>query len=209
MQKPKFKEAIANMTFKQKQEYIWEYYKLQIMAAVFLIFLAGFSIYEISQRKEDFLKIAVTGGMTTMENVTGLSEHLSDVLLTEEQKRDYRILVEAIPYSAAEENPSFEYVQKLFVLISAGEIDVLVIDEPTFATLHGEGYFLNLNELEVDLATLETVDRTGEPFGILIHDFEIFQDIFPEQGWILSVVVNSDRSREVERLVEYLIANLH
>ena len=207
MQQPKFKDAIKNMTRKQKKEYIWEYYRYHIISVVFVLFLGGYSIYEVSQRKEMSLSIALTGGVTSMENMDEISDYLNETLLTEEQRKDYQVLVQSIPFNSSNQDPGFEFAQKLVVLVAAGEIDLIVVDEPTFEDFYKEGYFLPLNELQVDLTTFDVVERNGLAYGILIEEFELFEDIFPMEGWVLAAIVNGNRQDEVENFMNYLIAS--
>ena len=72
------KQKMKDMSFNEKRQYIWEYYKLHILISLVLLYLIGSLIntFVINPPKDNFLYIAWTAGHITASQM----EHIEDAL---------------------------------------------------------------------------------------------------------------------------------
>jgi len=79
---------LREMTFQEKRSYIWMYYKIQIIAAVFLIFMFGSLIntWFINPPKQEYLYIAWLGEFAMPTTLDNLADKLS-VIVTDPNRQ--------------------------------------------------------------------------------------------------------------------------
>jgi len=73
---------LKEMTFAEKRDYIWTYYKIQIMATLFLVFMFGSLIntWFINPPKQEYLYIAWLGEFAMPATLDNLAERLSVIV---------------------------------------------------------------------------------------------------------------------------------
>ena len=207
MKQPKFKDAIRGMTLKQKREYIWDYYKIHIISVLFVAAVGLYSAYEFSVRRDTYLNVFLTGGAVTMERVSDLNYQLNDILLTEEEQGSYTVLVQFNQFSFADEMIAVDAAQQLSVFLTTGEIDVLIVDEPTFEAYHQQGFLMPLSQVGFDFSGHPTFEAGQVGYGVAASELDGFEEIFPEGmgSWIAVFPITSNRPDQVERFLDTVL----
>ena len=119
-ERAKFRE----MTFTEKRQYIWEYYKLEIFAAVIFLVLIGYmiNILFVNPPKRDYLYIAWVGHQVYQGNLNEIGENLSVIV-----SNPYREQVTVMSYAFAD-NPQMDSAlqQRFFAMLQTGSIDLFL-----------------------------------------------------------------------------------
>jgi len=115
---------IREMSFVEKRWYIWEYYKLQIAAIVFVIILIVTFINHlfINPPKRDYLYIAWVGHQVYQGSLNEIGEHLG-VIVSDPYRE--RVLVTSYAFT---DNPQMDSAlqQRFFAMIQTGSIDLFL-----------------------------------------------------------------------------------
>lgn len=198
----KFKE----LTAKRKVEHIWYYYKWYIIISIFVIAFIVNLLQTISQKDESIplLTISLQGFPTDYERIAAWEEDITDKIAgggTEQKVRAdyYPINLEK------QDQASVAYTQKFVVLLSAGELDIVYINEDLFETQALAGYYKPLDmmpELSSILSNNEAriVKRKKEGdinehiYGIRAEDIKIFEDLEEDtKGKIVAIASTTER----------------
>lgn len=139
------REAFRNMTFRQKVQHIRIYYGLFIVIILFSAAVGGSMIWNMFFKPHDryMLQVAVF-------------DELFDPVRKEEmtaELRDYFGLTDPhdiVMISDGFSSSSVQDLLKLSVLAAASEIDMIVGDRAVFEKFAGEGYFTDLDEIQID-----------------------------------------------------------
>lgn len=199
----KFGEATKDLSPKQKREYIWMYYKWHIIGSICVVLLGIYSYYEFANRQEPFVQIVLTGGNRGADHLALLQTELNEALLPEGQT-GYTVVLNPLTFSMAEGGiASVEEAQVVMLLLSVGEMDVVVVDAPTlehFVSLDGLVPVQDFG-IEVDPEALVYVDGTA--FGIRGEHFPAFDPILAGGEWIVAFGVGTPRTEGVLSFLEH------
>jgi len=187
-QRKKAREMMKGMTGKEKAEYIWEYYKYGFIAGAFVIGLIIYTIVLVSSRLEPALNVVITSGAADTQ---AISTRLEDSLLTQEQKRDYEVVVRHIPFEG-------EQIQAIVALISAAQVDVFIGNEVAFSAFYSNDDFLDLSQFHLPEAMLK--DKYVVNFTPFAQEFGITSD----EPLYLAVVANSPHIEMVQKFFDYI-----
>ena len=149
----RLKKEIAKiklMSFKEKREYIWVYYKIHIIIAVFILIIAGGLInsWFINPPKKDYINIAWMGAYEPYEQLDALAAAFTGALVQDDKKETAVI----IPYFYSGE-PSYDaaMTNRLMAMVSAREVDIFITDKESLDELTGAGYTAPLSALAEEL----------------------------------------------------------
>jgi len=116
---------LREMTFREKRQYIWEYYKLHMFGFAFVAFIVGslLNVWVFNPPRQDFLYIAWIGELIPTDRLQNLSEALEIIV-----ENPDRQTVTVFSYS---ETGNFQMDQGLRTRFSAflhqGAIDVFML----------------------------------------------------------------------------------
>lgn len=117
-----FKTEIAKlkeMTFTEKRQYIWEYYKFQIVATIFIVVLSSTWIW--SQNSPEYLYMAWFSTGSHDENMRRIGQELS--VIVPDPDRD-RVTVSSYAYTG---NPQVDSsrASRFFALLHTNQVDAM------------------------------------------------------------------------------------
>ena len=150
----KFKD----MSFNKKIEYIWDYYKIHIIAGLSIAILMGYFIYSQVTQINYIFNFTVVGNMQVEKNESFQKELTK--LLVNNQNKD-QTMVNVIP-SNINQDPMI--IQKLMAQLTANEIDLILLNKVDFNKFVKEGMFKKLDEvkdLELSSIKYEKVKAEG------------------------------------------------
>jgi len=169
-------KALSQLSTPEKLAFIWEYYKLPILAVLFAGLLAAMTLSSVSQNSNIVLKAVFVNAASA----EGDSALLDDLLVQSgAAAKGGHISINANLNVGQETNDMLDVqsVQLLGVLFTAAEVDLFAADESTFARYAAEDAFLDLTELldartlqahEADLVYFDTSEGGRVAAGILI-----------------------------------------
>lgn len=209
-------EKLRDMSFMEKVNYLWSYYKEHAFTIIMVVLLAAYIIYSIAKPKvKTRLYVALINNTAAEEDLDELSESLVDYLSLNSERES--VFLNPAFYFLADKELTMNVTQALMVYIMASEIDIIIAPESYFRTYSEQSFFSNLsNELPTDLYSRvsdlfvfgTTVDEDVERvYGLNIGETEFYKDLNnPEDPYILGVLENSPHKENAFEAIRYLIS---
>ena len=148
---------LREMTFKEKLQHIWEYYKLHIMAIAVILIIIGslINVWLINPRQKTVLFVAWNAGFAMHEQLSVVADALAEGLV-ENEKRE---TVEISLFFSPEGDPQSEMANtmRLTAMVAAGAIDVFILDNDAIAEYTESGLIQPLEEMVAGLRTADPV----------------------------------------------------
>ena len=140
------RQKLKGQGFKAHLSYFWAYYKLHTIAALVLIIIIVTTVRDIRAKKPyAFYALVVNSyGMETQEI---LQQGFSDYAGIDLSTYDCLIDTSTIYNCGQNDDMSIASSEKIFTLIAAGDLDVMVADEPTAAHFASQGDFIDLRDV--------------------------------------------------------------
>lgn len=201
-------EKLAPMTWKQRWEYIWEYYKLALIAAaVLIVFTVSMVRSGLYQQKKLLISGIFINTTTTEEGYAFVKEDYWTHCGADSETRSELIEVRNIAYNA--EQPTAmdaNAVMTVDAMIAVGDLDYIICDR-TAAEFYGRQEYChdlaqklpagNWNLLQTDTG-FTAIDLTGSRL-------EREYGLYAQPSYILFPVTAPDWNR-CERFLNYLFA---
>ena len=150
------REALKHGTLKQKFRYFLDYYKWYVVAAVAIVGFAASMIYNMVTRKDMAFSVSLINAfdigsgdeyLASFTEYAGIDTEEFDIMADSSMQIDY---------TSTDQNTAAS-IQKLMVLVAAGEIDALLSDE---AVIEQYAYSETFYDLR-DVLTAEQLDAYG------------------------------------------------
>jgi len=151
------KRKIKEMPFKKKVEYIWEYYKFHLIVIILILAIAGGIINSvfINPRPQITLFVAWSTGFITDEQTSDLTEKMNERII--EPKANETVEINMFFPTADDPSMDAAQIQRLAAMLSAGMIDVFILD---FEMLEGYASFGYLEPMESFLNDIRRINPT-------------------------------------------------
>ncbi|TCN27479.1 hypothetical protein [Mesobacillus foraminis] len=200
---PKLTEQLKGMTFKQKAEHIWEYYKLHMIATLAVVVLGILFVSSFTGKEESF-DITVVGRSPVVDSITA-SDQLNDSF------KDFNIAVDVIhsPESTFS-SISNQQAQKMLVRAAAGEIDLLILDENIYQELSQQDPFTPLEDF-IASSNLEIPDESlysgkqNMVYGINTSSIPSLKEFSYLQNKVLCVFSSASEKDEVKQFLTLIL----
>ena len=149
---------LKNMSRKEQIEYIWEYYKLHIIGVLAIIFIIA-SIINSQRTKIDYVfNLTMIGNTIDDNKKSDLEKQLTSIVVKKGEIRK-QAFIDNIPLdssSNAVDTMPNEYMQGFIAKMSAGELDVIILDKSIFETLVKQGVLLRLDNIrQLNLSSIK------------------------------------------------------
>ncbi len=190
---------------KKKLQYIRDYYKIHIIAAVALICILFSIITTICKNKSvdlytAYVNVAVSDEFTDeLSNTSKLSiTNYTNLLITE---------------NPASENLEYAYASsmKLMAAISDDKLDIIIADRYGIDMADSNGYLLNPKEFLADNPTLYSriepyfiYDKTGIPYAIDLSSCDHYKSAGFSDTVYLGIVASDTRQKNILTYLEFL-----
>lgn len=211
------KQVLEEKTFIEKVKYFVGYYKIHALVAAAIVFLIVAVIYMIVSDKEELLQVAVVNGNVNVD-YDKLYDGFVEGREYDEKKQAYTI----DPwYYISAENPSNyeqEQAEKLYVMATASELDVIICDESFFlatadiAMGHDLSLVMSEEQMERYKDLLYWYDCPDDSFdgieavGVDITDFPKIKELnmFPDTRAYFVLILASPYPENALDFLEYL-----
>lgn len=217
------RQAFKEMPFGKKVEHFLTYYLLQTCIIAAVVVTAGIFIYNAFIKKRDtiVLSTVVYDDIFEADALDALTGKLREMYaLTDEH--------EVVRIDNSYRSRSTDDRMRMTVLVSAGECDVIVADEPFFTELAGYGYFADLESVlpEADKEKLGKyfVNAKGQgntesyslevvgggegdeaAFGLDLSDSEVWKSLGGNtERPVAGIFSGTQRAENAVRFMEYL-----
>ncbi len=143
--------TIKRLEPRQRRQYIWDYYKAPMLAAVLILALAAYLVLNTSRHEKTALYVVMVNSSGAEGRDAAGEDRLFGDLLEREgyDKKLFRIDIDAgFRYSRNDmtEESAFT-VQALAALFSVGNLDLFISDREVFDSYAGYGCFEDLEAL--------------------------------------------------------------
>jgi len=143
-----FKDEIAKLktlTFKEKVDHIWEYYKIPLIALVLVLALVGYIINGIvNPSPEVELFIAWNSDRVITDNIEELSFIFAERLEFNPVEQD--VIISWFPVDPADPQMQMAGVQRMMAMLTVGGIDLFVLEEEQLQSHANFGIVVPLEE---------------------------------------------------------------
>jgi len=157
-------DKLREMTFKEKIEYIWEYYKYHIIGlAIFVFVLVSLlNFWVFNPNPDEALFISWNAGFATDEQIDDLTSFLEERLIDEDVNE--KVVIAQYFYNSDDPTVFMANVQRTVAMIAAGVIDLFVLDMQLLEEYSDIGYLQPLDNIltEVRLKNPEVFSRIEE-----------------------------------------------
>ena len=207
---------LKDMTLKEKASYIWEYYKIPIIAAVVVLLIIGSIINTvwINPPKKTYLQIAFYGQYADDGAISAVCGQLENALMTPEERRTMEISGASFLVNSGDPQMGMAYQQKFAAMLSAKDIDLLVVSQTDLDTWAAQGILSPIKDslsdrllAKVSDKLVESADENGvkADYAIKLDGNKLFVDnALPADGLCIGAIVNSMRRDSARRALEYI-----
>ncbi|MDR0220239.1 MAG: hypothetical protein LBI54_02405 [Lachnospiraceae bacterium] len=155
------KEALKNMSFKQKAAYFWEYYRLHVFIAIAVVAVVVSIVGPIINRKP-YSFYAIMLNSYELDGNQMAADFAAFADLDTENFTCFIDTTSLVDINITSEN-DIAAIQRVLALAMAGDLDVIVTDGPTFLYY---GYGLLFGDLRLILTAEELEGYEGRLFYI-------------------------------------------
>lgn len=224
------KESFRKMTPAQKADYIFTYYKWQIIIGLIVVGILGNTLYRQVTKKET----AVYCGLVNVSIGTDLEQALSQGYLHYAELNPKKNQVQIYSGLYLSDNPATEDHQyayasrmKVMATVNAKILDVVLMNQESYDILSHSGYLLELSELSPAFAprlvsndvvleenSIEVQLGEAEEYEVVLEtqanaldcsDCVLFREAgFPEAVYV-GIIANTPRTDATVQYLEYLI----
>ncbi|GGJ09644.1 hypothetical protein GCM10010885_18440 [Alicyclobacillus cellulosilyticus] len=136
--------TFADLTFREKVEYIWMYYKYHILIGLMILIGVVYTVVTVTARVPAALNVLVISGSVPATASDPLSRAATAALIP--PGRRAAVEVQCLPVAGRLTDPeNYAAVMKLMAMVAAHDVDVVVTDRQDFAQLAKQGMFVDLN----------------------------------------------------------------
>lgn len=152
------RKVLEEEGWKGRIKYFVHYYKWPVLIALFVIIFFGSSLYQVLSRKDTALQVLMVNGFPNVE----AEEIMADFETTIEIDQDKEETLLDDNFYINLEKPTIydeQNSEKLFVMSSAGVVDVILTDESYFLNMAESGFLLDLSTILTEEQMAEYADR--------------------------------------------------
>ena len=152
------KRVLEQEGFKGRLKYFAHYYKWHVIIALIVIVFFGTSIYDIATRKDTALQVLMVNGFPNVESKEIMLDFEKNIEINTKKEET---LMDASFYINTESPTLFDEQnsEKLFVMASAGVVDVVLADEDYFLSMAENGFLLDLSTILTEEQMEQYADR--------------------------------------------------
>lgn len=166
------KKVFKNGTTRDKVEYIWEYYKLHILAVVFVFCFIGSVIYNNVTAKDYVLQGIFLNTLAESGTVLELEQDFIETYPIDTSSEE--VFFDASMYYSNDSDAmetSYQTIQVLTTRVAAGEIDCMTADVATLYNFAYDQYFVEIPEI-----LSEEQLKAYEPY-LLYYDKAVLEEL--------------------------------
>jgi len=211
---------LRGMSFRDKLDYIWEYYKLPIVAIAAVLFILGSIVNSvwINPPAKPFVHFFHLT-YAPYEAMEALAEELDAALIPPEDRKKFKTQSTLILLKDSDPQMEYAMMQKFFASVATGEVDFFLFEDEDFEAMSDQGYLTDLREFmsrgQLDalgdrLLWAYVEEHDAElPVGIRMDDNPVLTraGIYTTDQ-ILSVCVSRKNDEHIQKVLEYICSNI-
>ena len=207
----KEKKKLKEMTFKEKLDYIWTYYKLHILAFLFIAVIAGSLVYTAMNPP---LPAYIEAAMCDVYMGEAVEEALIELLHGAGLYEPSQERISATYFNNSDDpNLQIAMSQRFMAMLAATELDIIIASGEAFEGFINEGIIMPISDAGLqypeELLVYGTYD-TGEPlaYGINMRDSKFIGDFLTKPEYLtIGIVVNTLKIDNAVAVVNLLLSS--
>lgn len=209
--KKSLKEILAPMSKAEKMKYIWHYYRFHMLGTLLLIVIVVMSVNSINNKKDVLMNVMIVGELINTEKVSEVRQKLNKEMLSDEEQESAEISVQEVAYSLNDMNPQMQAgLQKMAAELSAGYVDILLVDKTFFDDMNKDGQLLDLQALYGDepLPIAEEYKYFAKDnviSGINISATDQFDEVIYDENVVMCVPANTKNEEFITRYLQHVL----
>jgi len=207
---------LKNMTNKKKAEYIWDYYKLYIIAFLVILLTVTWFVHNQVTEIDYVFNLTMVGNTINENKRSDFGNQLTKIVVKNENKRKQAI-VNIIPFNGSNNISSTlsnQYMQKFIVSISFGEVDVVILNKDIFEYLAKQDMFsrldnmpgLNLSSIKNEKIKTSGSNNTKFVYAIDTENIKILKDMgFDTHNKVIGIISKSKHKDKAASALEWIL----
>lgn len=203
--KTNIKETLESMTPRGKIFYIWQYYKVHIIGTIATLIILVSIVHSLLDKKEIILNMTLVGQMIDTQAIYDLEEKLNTDIVSD--KTEEEVNVQYVKYSKTSLNQaSMIGIQKITAELTAGSIDLLVVEKELFNELLMEEQLVPLNNFKgfngIDLQKHDPYysnTSKEEIYGVSTSEVKSLSAIDFDENKILCIPANTNNHDTISK----------
>ncbi len=196
--------AFKNMTTNQKIEYIFDYYKFHIGVVLLVLAIIIYIMHGIITHKDSAINITISNLYLDTETETLITDSFLKSQNIDTNKNKAEIYSIAV---TKEDNAGAEYTyashMKLMTMITAEQIDVILMDKNSYELFSSEGYLSDMKEYISDTSLFEG----GKTDHIILPASKYFKEAGTNDIY-LAVAANTPHKEISTAFIKYLLSSI-
>jgi hypothetical protein len=205
------KKKLSEMSLKEKIEYIWEYYRLHIIAGAIVIFIAGSIINGILHPPTPrYAGIAFYEVYLDETHDKAFIDALSDGLIDDPSA--YAIYTYPL-VSGGDPEAQMAVTQKFMAMMMTNELDMIIADSETFPMFIYDIYYADLDQIDIQIAEElllygeSSEDAEPRPYGVSLKNSALFKDLgLRSDDLYAGITSNSEQPERALNILKKLLA---
>ncbi|HPU62887.1 MAG TPA: hypothetical protein PK304_01910 [Mobilitalea sp.] len=212
------KEKLKNMSWKERFDYIWEYYKYHGLAILFAIVFIIYIINSITKPKtETRLYAAIVDNPIPIEIWSEYKDKLTDYLELDPQTEEIFLNYNFYFNTASDYEANMRQV--FIAHLTASQIDLIIAPLSEFSQYVKNGFFDPLSDqLPTDLHSLLTEkfylastddNPRDSAYGIYLTDTKLFREYSmttDDEPYLVGIVSNSQYKKNAIEFIRYVFS---
>lgn len=211
------RKVLEEKGFFGRLEYFFYYYKWHVIIGTIVAVLLTVSIVQLVTKKDIALQVAFINGFPNIEATDFMSDFSTYAGL--DVQKEEALLDDSFYINT--ESPTMydeQHAEKIFIMSSAGALDVCVVDESYFPILAEGGFITDLSEVftEEELAAFgdklfyhdspNNLYEGMQPVGIEVSDAPRLQisESFPNSKAYFCIIMNTEHMDHSVKFLDYL-----
>lgn len=198
---------LKKMSRKEKIEYIWDYYKIHIIATLIAILAVSSFVYSYVTKVEYVFNLTILCNDMDENSRTNLEKQITNYVVGKGEKRK-QAAVEVMPITdTGNSSPmTAQYMQKFMVKLAAGEIDLVIFDRSMLETYIKQEALVKLDDIVNDKSVQGVYDNTKGVYAIEADNIKILKDVgFNTKDKLVGIISSGKQKEKAVSVLKWMI----
>lgn len=198
---------LKKMSRKEKIEYIWDYYKIHIIATLIAIVAVSSFVYSYVTKVEYVFNLTILCNDMDENARVNLEKQITNYVVGKGEKRK-RAAVEVMPITdTGNSSPmTAQYMQKFMVKLAAGEIDLVIFDRSMLETYTKQEALVKLDDIVNDKSVQGVSDNTKGVYAVEADNIKILRDAgFNTKDKLVGIISSGKQKEKAVSVLKWMV----
>lgn len=198
---------LKKMSRKEKIEYIWDYYKIHIIATLIAIVAVSSFVYSYVTKVEYVFNLTILCNDMDENARVNLEKQITNYVVGKGEKRK-RAAVEVMPITdTGNSSPmTAQYMQKFMVKLAAGEIDLVIFDRSMLETYTKQEALVKLDDIVNDKSVQGVSDNTKGVYAVEADNNKILKDVgFNTKDKLVGIISSGKQKEKAVSVLKWMV----